>query len=497
MKTNALVHILAAGFCSCSLQACQEGAASVPQPASASTPHAAPVSIDGLFGDWAGDSVMRADAHYLYFRFTILDHEWTLQASDTPVALMIDTDDSSATGRVFNLQDINTLGVDLVIQFAPASKERRGVMAYALDAAGTRTPVPTDDLDVIFAPTYASQWYEMRIARGAANLTALPQGGMRSRGQTASFACTLTGDDAPKDYSDPVRVVCPEASATPKLSDARLPACPEGGVRVVSWNVLRSGPDSDAKREQFKRIIQALNPDIMLLQEWEAPNAEHVQSWFTAVANPNESWTALSSGSDIAKGGGCVVVSRHPVLPAAGAIAADSKPVRFIAARIKTPAGDFLAGSAHLKSRGSKDSPEDRRRLAEAGAINTVLRSLLDSAEAPVFRVLAGDLNLVGTRPPLDVLRGALDTDGTAMEISDAYVLGDTTITTWREDANAFTPGRLDYMVFSDASLSTANAFVLDTRRLSDAALARIGLDRADSAASDHMPVVVDLLPRR
>jgi hypothetical protein len=51
--------------------------------------------------------------------------------------------------------------------------------------------------------------------------------------------------------------------------------------------------------------------------------------------------------------------------------------------------------------------------------------------------------------------------------------------------------------VYSDANADAVTTVVLDTARLSDASLARLGLDRADSQASDHLPIIVDIRPRR
>ena len=67
---------------------------------------------------------------------------------------------------------------------------------------------------------------------------------------------------------------------------------------------------------------------------------------------------------------------------------------------------------------------------------------------------------------------------------------------TWLDDPSGFPPGRLDYVTYSDSSAEVVNAFVLDTRLLSIQSLARVGLDSADSAGSDHLPVVVDIRPR-
>lgn len=133
--------------------------------------------------------------------------------------------------------------------------------------------------------------------------------------------------------------------------------------------------------------------------------------------------------------------------------------------------------------------------MDEARAINAAVLKAADASKASI-RIVAGDFNLVGTRPPLDLVRQNIDADGSDMAIADAQVLGHDLVETWSEDSNEFSPGRLDYMVYSDASVTAKNAFVFNTRRMSAAALAKLGLDAEDSASSDHMPVVVDFVPR-
>ena len=56
-------------------------------------------------------------------------------------------------------------------------------------------------------------------------------------------------------------------------------------------------------------------------------------------------------------------------------------------------------------------------------------------------------------------------------------------------------PVRLNFIVYSDSTAEVRQAFVLDTGRLTGDALAGAGLRRADRAASDHLPVVVDIAP--
>jgi hypothetical protein len=88
-----------------------------------------------------------------------------------------------------------------------------------------------------------------------------------------------------------------------------------------------------------------------------------------------------------------------------------------------------------------------------------------------------------------------LDADGSPLTIARPAVLGDEEL--------FYTFGirglrsRLDYITYSDNSLKVVNAFVLDTAILDPASLKAMGLEPDDSAATDHLPVVLDLSPRR
>jgi endonuclease/exonuclease/phosphatase family metal-dependent hydrolase len=167
--------------------------------------------------------------------------------------------------------------------------------------------------------------------------------------------------------------------------------------------------------------------------------------------------------------------------------------VRFIAGIVETPAGDMGVASVHLKCCGSAESPEDERRLAEAESINAELAQAF--AEAPI-RVVGGDLNLVGSPEAMHVLRSGLDVDGADLTVAEALVLGDRIATTWSNPRGRFAPSRLDFALVGDAAAGVSQAFVLDSRILTNAALSEAGLEGADTDASDHLPLVVDIRPR-
>src|SRR5207248_2624641 len=113
-----------------------------------------------------------------------------------------------------------------------------------------------------------------------------------------------------------------------------------------------------------------------------------------------------------------------------------------------------------------KDSGEDLTRMAEARAINASFMSAGGAMDHGAMRILAGDLNLVGSRPPLDLLRQGLDVDGSDLTVARPMVLGDTTLLTWRDPPTGYAPGRLDYVTYSKSNAQVLNAFVLDTSRL-------------------------------
>jgi len=64
---------------------------------------------------------------------------------------------------------------------------------------------------------------------------------------------------------------------------------------------------------------------------------------------------------------------------------------------------------------------------------------------------------------------------------------------TWQDDPTSYPPGRLDYMIYSDAVMHAEKSFTLNTGTMSQERLQTYGLNSLDSAnASDHFPVVTD-----
>jgi len=465
---------------------------------------AGPILLDGDTSDWAGETPISADEHYLYLRFSP-GSVYTLQSAPVMTTVLLDLDGDTATGERSSLVPFNGLGVDLELTFSPrqGAAVKPGVAAATVNASGNRTPIATGDLDFTCTPTYAATWYEMRISRTPENAGLLPRKGLLSSGLIRGIFALRDDNGKVTGYSDPFETEAGAAAPARALARVDMPAKAADVVRVMSWNVEKSGPLKN--QEVFRRVFQAAQPDVVLISEWEEGDAESVQGWFTALVGGDLPWNVCKAPGNNASGGGVAVASRYPLVPLLKETvtrpASDGKgaprPVRFIAATISTPMGDFIAGAMHLKCCGTMNSSEDNTRMAEARAINAAVAAAMKDAPGGATRVIAGDLNLVGSRPPLDLLRASLDADASDLSVVLPVVLGDNTVTTWRDGGQGFAPGRLDYLVYSDATADIANAFVLDTARLSDESLARLGLDRTDSEASDHLPLIVDIRPRR
>jgi hypothetical protein len=257
----------------------------------------------------------------------------------------------------------------------------------------------------------------------------------------------------------------------------------------MSWNVWGK---MDEAPERFCNVIGAINPDVLMVEEWSKDAALLEKVLNARVPGRDGSAWHVVVGPDVA------VATRYAIAPAGPSLVqipwnGESRKVRFASAAAQTPLGPMLIGAMHLKCCGGAGTSEDALRIAEAQAINDSWKQI-SRADAADIRVLGGDTNLVGTRQPRDVLRAGLDPSGADLEPVDAMVLGDDQFYTWRDWTTGFSPGRLDWLTYSESSVCAERSFVFDPQRLSESMLARSGFNRVDAAPSDHLPVVVDLV---
>ncbi|MDD5555740.1 MAG: endonuclease/exonuclease/phosphatase family protein [bacterium] len=456
------------------------------------------ILIDGRFEDWRGIAPADADPSgdsgpsgvdfgrvwiaddrdTLFIRFET-GKEISLQ-SGNDIVLYLDTDDSAATGL-----PVGGIGADLSWRFG----RRRGTL-HRGDSPRT---VNAYEIGLVTAPTVTSSEFEIKFRKEP------PAEGIPPlfRSGTVSWILRDEGDEAGD--------VAPDAGRTARarlrrgrprrVEPGRIGREAEGHVRLVTWNVYED--NIFRREEEFARILRALDPDILCLQEIRRHGPDEVRALVTRMLGG--AWH-LASHID------CFTLSRHPI--------ARTVPLRgAVGALIDLPDGrhglDLFVVNAHLGS-GTKDE----RRQREADEIVALLRDLKSpghEAALPVGTpmIVTGDLNLVGGAGQLrTLLTGQIadeeafgpsappDWDGTPMaDLSPRHIAAAEVYTWVHFHRRGFGPGRLDYVIHTDSAASAGNRFVLCTASMPDADLDAAGLRRADTAtASDHLPVVADFM---
>lgn len=278
-------------------------------------------------------------------------------------------------------------------------------------------------------------------------------------------------------------------------------------LRVVSynvlWNTIFEGPSTSELPGRFARVINALQPDVLALQEVTRGASATAQLLNSIAPLPEgATWHAHSHSDN-------VILSRFPfaqTLQAGGHadVLVDLPDDRFD--RDLFVLGDHLPCCSHEPGR--QFEADQIVRWLEDGRTAGGEFDLPD--ETPMLVV--GDLNIVGSGRPLEtLLTGDLfdndrfgpdsppDWDGTPLV--DARPPHNGTGPedyTWRDDTQRFDPGILDFVLYTDSVLETANRFVLNPATMSAEDRAATGLQPADVQIDetlgiyDHLPVVVD-----
>lgn len=445
------------------------------------------IVLDSSIDDWPANQVAVADEYFLYLRFSP-GEPISLQSNSESVVISLDVDGSASTGLASD-----ELGIDLEITFSPPRDDGRpgsGTVVSAISPDGERITLAPALLDISVSPSTASEWFEMRIARRFESENLLPVAGLMSQGRLAGRLAMFAPSGKKVAEAPMFETMLPPAADRTKRVRASIPNKPLGTVRIVSHNVLNGSPLQ--KPEPFARLLRALDPDIVLVQEWYDTPADEMAAWFNQYMPINGRWRAVTS-----EGRGVAVISRldiAPIGPPALLVNArgEERSVRVTPALVESPIGPIAVASIHLKCCGGLNSPEDQQRIIEAEAIATMMSEQTRDI-GPHVRVVMGDFNLVGSREPLYTLARGFDVDGSSATVAEPFVMGDNAMYTWTEPTSRFLPSRLDYAVYSDSSAVVARSFVFDPARLSNESLEALNIQEIDAMASDHRPIVMDL----
>ncbi len=301
-------------------------------------------------------------------------------------------------------------------------------------------------------------------------------------------------------------------------------------IRIMCYNVnwdsiFENGdPDNHDWRaydmsDQFVRVVTAIDPDIVCLQEINSDrNPQDVADILDAALplGGGEMWRA-HSGTDN------VIAARFDL----SMLATDTIPTTNrdqAMALVDLPDGtystDLYLMNAHFKAGGTSSDISRRQQHADAiihwiGDIKTAGGYINLPADTPI--VVLGDLNVYDTDPAhhlTTLITGDIVNQGTYgsdvapdwddTDNTDALPLHNAVgpdFYTWRADSGSYNPGALDRIIYTDSAASVDHGFVLNTTTMSSGDLAAAGLQANDvvidpgSGYFDHLPLVVDLLP--
>ena len=458
------------------------------------------ILMDGEFSDWdevsylymdsVGDVAaggvdfgglkMLNDETFLYL-YIELNFEINLK-SFLNSTLYLDTDNDSATG--FGIENI---GAELTWNFAAKS----GMFYSGTDSI----VIGHTDIRLRTFPTVSSEIFEISIG-----LDSKPDGSNDLfTGEIISvLVIDADGSDMLPDSGVHLVYTILPVDLEP-IVPIRISDTDSSLLRFLTWNVHGDDLFDPNLFDEYDRILSALNPEIIAFQEIYSHNTAELKELMESIlpSGDGEEWFTLIDGNDIA------LASRYSILNSWF----PNNPNRAFLVELKPEySKNLLVIGAHFPC-----CLNDSSRQNEIDGIMAFLRDALQPGgvidleeNTPV--ILAGDFNLVGERRQLEtLLTGDIldnstwgsdfspDWDGT--NLSDAIPRHTDLLQTytWRNDNSPFSPGRLDFIIYTDSAIKLENSFVLWTEEMSADTLNAYGLVSSDTRfASDHLPVVVD-----
>ena len=180
--------------------------------------------------------------------------------------LYIDSDNNHSTGSY-----VHGIGAELEWCFGA-----RSGFAYLEDQ---QIVIYQNDLSLRIAPTITSSQFEIAISRNSFPLTNY---GSQTVNNFRIFISELDfGGDLIPEESDGI-LYSIDNEVVPPVEPISIEKLNENDIRLVSYNTWNEGILDSERQDHFKRILQALDPDVILLQEhsdWD--QIENViQSWF-------------------------------------------------------------------------------------------------------------------------------------------------------------------------------------------------------------------------
>ena len=439
------------------------------------SPAAAGVLVDGNPAEWAGLTTVLAqdpagDAPFAgpdfrslrvtndgYNLYLLVEFGSPVNLRAADLRLYIDADNNPATGI-----PLDDRGMDFSWDF----DRNRGTSTLT-----SRGDIGRGNLVERMAPDDAASFHEIAVS-----LEALPA---VAAGEPVRIVLLEenSGDRIPDAGTQLAWTVAGPVSVQPLPIPVRRSA---GSVRILSWNLLRDAPFANStNRAAFRRVLMALQPDILLLQELYDTQNETLLLFLrdTLQVKPGSEWV-ISRNQD------CVTVSRFRV---------DGEWASYgnVLTRLDTTAElgrMLLAANNHFPC-----CDNESGRITESLDLLDLIDTRINEAGAPAQSiVIGGDLNSGGLAPELVLLT----TGSVPLEMASPRHVYSYDQYTWGSGGSIYGSSRLDFLLFDPAMLFRQKAFILDTDLLPSSALDELRLQAGDTFVSDHLPLVLDLRAR-
>ncbi|MCH8928744.1 MAG: endonuclease/exonuclease/phosphatase family protein [Candidatus Marinimicrobia bacterium] len=456
--------------------------------------------MDGKFSDWEGIAFVHNDVvgdvaegsidfggikitndlKYIYL-YIELNQDVNLQSS-LNTDLYIDTDFDESTGL-----SIGGIGAELKWNFAA----KTGMFYTDSDSVS----VTQSNVDLFTFPTVSSDTFEI-----AFGLDVKPDNvnELFPTSQIRFILADIDSGDVAPDFEGGIGYQM-EQVIDEMTAPLGIQKTDSTHLRFLTWNVRRDDLFNPDLYGEYNRVLNAIKPDIISFQEIYDHNSDEIHDLMETIlpSNAGESWFTQIDQNDIA------LASRYEIT---GSWLPNSGNRAFLVNLSPTYVKDILIIGAHPPC-----CANDAERQNEMDGIMAFLRDArLRNGEVQLEEntpvILAGDLNLVGDKRQLETLLtgNILDNSTWGTDFNpdwDNSALADaipvhTNLThtfTWQNENSPFSPGRLDYIIYTDSVLKMEKTFVLRTEEMKSDTLSLYGLMLDDTRfASDHLPVVAD-----
>jgi exonuclease III len=443
-------------------------------------------TIPALHTDKSGDGgVSGIDFHvlkmsnsdeYLYLYLEVSKFI-NIQASNS-ITIYVDTDNQSATGL-----NIYGIGADLSFNFGS-----RGGFYYS---GSSTQSVRHAAIGLVTSPTVTSDRFEIAIKRKF-NVSGT-ETFLQNRIKIVFSNETVEGDRLP-DTNGGIEYLFSD-----KGPDITLPYSIDKRdsrhVRLMAYNVERDNFFNLTVRDEYRRIFNAIQPDIIGFSE-----IYNNSSLATAALVENllpssdgRQWYHAGVWPDIK------LVSRYPIV--------DTRAIDGNGAfLLNMGSWQLVCIVTHLPCCENETSRQQEvdKIMAFVRDIRLGLSPFDVRQGTPV--IIAGDMNFVGFREQLqtmltgDIANNSVygpdfrpDWDESDLDDVSPFVTDAPFTYTWYNPAGSFSVGRLDYIICTGSVLDIHNSFTLNTEVMLPQKRSAFGLLAGDTGpVSDHFPLVAD-----